>query len=75
MAKRAIERYNRGMEIDAEQLRIVQAMTPAQKLRAAWRLFESARELRAAALRAEHPDWTAEQIQAAVRDAIVNAGN
>ena len=38
-----------------EMQQILQAMTPAQKLRAAERLYYSARQLKAAALRAEHP--------------------
>src|SRR6266571_4184835 len=41
-----------------EAQKVVQAMSPAQKLRAAERLYLSARQLKAAALRAEHPDWT-----------------
>jgi hypothetical protein len=51
----------------SEVQRVLQAMTPAQKLRAAERLYWSARQLKAAALRAEHPDWTEEAIQQAVR--------
>jgi len=47
--------------------KVLQSMTPAQKLRAAERLYWSARQLKAAALRAEHPDWTEEAIQQAVR--------
>jgi hypothetical protein len=43
-------------------------MSPAQKLRAAERLYYSARQLKAAALRAQHPDWTDEAIRKAVRD-------
>jgi hypothetical protein len=50
-----------------ELRQILQAMTPAQKLRAAERLYWSARQRKAAALRAEHPDWTDEAIQQAVR--------
>ena len=50
-----------------EALRTLQAMARAQKLRAAQRLFHSAWQLKAAALRAEHPDWTDEAIQRAVR--------
>ncbi|HEV2196954.1 MAG TPA: hypothetical protein VGR55_15315 [Candidatus Acidoferrum sp.] len=42
-------------------------MSPAQKLRAAERLYHSAWQLKAAALRAEHPDWTDEAIRRAVR--------
>ena len=50
-----------------EAQKIVQAMSPAQKLRAAERLYYSVRQLKEAALRAEHPDWTDEAISQAVR--------
>jgi hypothetical protein len=53
------------MKTEVQQ--IVQAMSPAQKLRAAERLYHSARQLKAAALRAEHLDWTDEAIRQAVR--------
>jgi hypothetical protein len=53
------------MKTEAQQ--VPQAMSPAQKLRAAERLYHSARQLKAAALRAEHPDWTDEAIRQAVR--------
>jgi hypothetical protein len=42
-------------------------MSPAQKLRAAERLYYSARQLKEAALRAQHPDWTDQAIRQAVR--------
>ena len=51
-----------------EEQKILQAMSPAQKLRAAERLYYSARQLKAAALRAGHPDWTDEAIHEAVRE-------
>jgi Rv0078B-related antitoxin len=58
----------------SDELReILQAMTPAQKLRAAERLYWSARQLKAAALRAQHPDWTEEAIQQAVRQIFLYA--
>lgn len=63
------------MEMDWEQIRIFQALTPAQKLHAAWRLFESAQQLKAAALRAAHPDWTEAEIRAAVREAFLYAAD
>jgi len=56
-----------------EELRIIQAMSPAQKLRAAERLYHSARQLKAAALRAQHPDWTDEAIRQAVREIFLYA--
>jgi Rv0078B-related antitoxin len=50
-----------------EHQKILQSLSPAQKLRAAERLYHSARQLKAAALRAQHPDWTEEAILQAVR--------
>jgi hypothetical protein len=49
--------------MNPEVRKVLQAMSPAEKLRAAERLYWSARQLKAAALRAEHPDWTEEAIQ------------
>jgi hypothetical protein len=46
-------------------------MTGAQKLDAAIQLYWSARALKAAAFRAEHPDWTDVEIEAAVRAAFL----
>ena len=48
-------------------------MTPEEKLRAAERLYVSARQLKAAALRAQHPEWTEEAVARAVRDAFLYA--
>jgi hypothetical protein len=56
-----------------ESQQILQAMSPAQKLRAAERLYYSARQLKEAALRAEHPDWTDEAIRQAVRQIFLYA--
>lgn len=56
-----------------EARQILKAMSPAQKLRAAERLYWSARQLKAAALRAQHPDWTEEAIQRAVRQIFLYA--
>jgi hypothetical protein len=59
--------------VDPELKKILQAMTPAQKLRAAERLYWSARQFKAAALRAQHPEWTEEAIQEAVRQIFLYA--
>jgi Rv0078B-related antitoxin len=59
--------------MDPEVKKALQAMTPAQKLRAAERLYWSARQLKAAALRAEHPGWTDEAIRQAVRQIFLHA--
>ena len=53
------------------QADVIDRMSPAEKLRAAERLYWSARSLKAAALRAMHPDWSDEQIERAVRDAFL----
>ncbi len=46
-------------------------MTPQQKLDAASRLYWSARALKAAWFRSEHPEWTEAQVAKAVRDAFL----
>lgn len=50
---------------------IIARMTPQQKLAAAERLYWSARALKAAGFRADHPEWTEAQVQKAVRDAFL----
>lgn len=56
-----------------DELRILRAMTPEQKLRAAERLYWTARALKAAWLRQQHPDWSEEEIQRKVREIFLNA--
>jgi hypothetical protein len=43
-------------------------LTPAAKLRAAMRLYWSARRLKAAAFRQQHPEYTPEQVEQATRE-------
>ena len=45
------------------QLDVLRAMTPAQRLEAAARLYWTARQIKEAAIRARHPDWTDEQVK------------
>ena len=61
------------MEAHDEYVRILRAMTPGQKVRAASRLYWGARKLKAAWFRSQHPEWAEEQIQKAVRDAFLYA--
>ncbi len=42
-------------------------MTPSQKLKVAMDPYYSARELKAAGLRCQNPDWTEEKIEEKVR--------
>jgi ABC-type Na+ transport system ATPase subunit NatA len=51
-----------------EQRRIYQDMTAEQKLRIAADLYHSARPLKAAGLRVEHPNWSEKKIQEEVRE-------
>lgn len=50
-----------------EQIARYRAMTPAERLRQAGRLYWSARRLREAYERSLHPDWSDDQIRAHVR--------
>jgi hypothetical protein len=60
-------------KMNAETQRILRAMSPAQKLMAAERLYYSARQLKAAALRAQHPEWSDATIHRVVREAFLYA--
>jgi len=57
-----------------EQKRIFSSMTPEQRLQVALRLYYSAKELKSAALRAQHPDWSDADIQQQVREIFLYAG-
>ena len=58
---------------NSEYRKILRNMTPAQKLDAMQRIYNTARDLKAAGLRMQHPDWTEDQIQAALREAFLYA--
>ncbi|MBW2334118.1 MAG: hypothetical protein JRF06_03310 [Deltaproteobacteria bacterium] len=56
-----------------EQERIFQAMEPEKKLRVAQMLYYSARQLKAAGLKAQNPDWAEEKINNRVREIFLYA--
>ena len=56
-----------------KQIEIFRAMTGEQRLRLAEQLYWSARKLKLAGLRAQHPDWTEEQLNAEVRRIFLHA--
>ena len=60
-------------EQDDIQIRVLRGMPAEEKFRAATRLYWSARRWKAAWIRHQHPDWTEEQVQQAVREAFANA--
>jgi hypothetical protein len=56
-----------------EYVAILRRMSGAQKLRAAFGLYWSARKLKAARLREQHPEWTEEQVQQRVKEIFMHA--
>lgn len=58
---------------DPVQMEIFRKMSPAKKLEIAQQLYWSARNLKAAALRQEHPDWSEEQIGEKVKEIFLYA--
>ena len=53
------------------QKELLKKMTPAQKLNLAQQLYNSARQLKEAGVRMQHPDWDETQVQKAVREAFL----
>ena len=60
------------MNGDEIQKEIFRKMTGEQKLKAAMRLYWSARRLKAAWLRQQNPDWTEERVQKEVTEIFRN---
>ena len=56
-----------------EQLKVLRAMSGQERRRMAERLFWSARKLKAAGLRAQHPDWPESRVEAEVTCIFLNA--
>jgi hypothetical protein len=56
-----------------EQLAILRRLTPEQRWRAAHRLYWTLRRHSAAFLRAQHPEWSGEQVEAEVRRRFLHA--
>jgi len=60
-------------EARRRQLDRFKAMTPAERWQAAQDLYWSARRLKAAFLRSEHPDWDDDAIEDAVKRSFRHA--
>jgi hypothetical protein len=55
-------------QLHPEQIKALRRMTPAQRLETGLAFMEEMRQLKAAALRAQHPDWTEDQVARALRE-------
>ncbi|HSY19147.1 MAG TPA: hypothetical protein VK815_12460 [Candidatus Acidoferrales bacterium] len=58
-----------------EQFAIYRAMSGVRRLQLAEQMFWSARRLKAAGVRYQHPDWSEDQIIAEVNRIFLNVGN
>jgi hypothetical protein len=56
-----------------EQAAVLRRMTPAQRWRAAHRLYWTMRRHKTAFLQSLHPDWPAEKVTAEVREIFSHA--
>ena len=51
-----------------EQKKIYQTMTPAQKLGVSFKLYQSAKAFKTAAIKKQHPNWSEEKIKKIVNE-------
>jgi hypothetical protein len=58
-----------------EQFAIYRTMSGVRRLQLAEQMFWSARRLKAAGVRYQHPDWSEDQITAEVNRIFLNVGN
>lgn len=56
-----------------EYVATLRRMTGEQKWRTAFGMYWSARKLKAAAVRDQHPEWTEEQVQQRVKEIFMHA--
>ncbi len=60
-------------DLTPEYIAALRRMTGAQKVKAAFQLYWSARKIKAARLRQVHPDWTEEEIRKEVTRIFLHA--
>ena len=60
-------------DLSPEYIAALRRMTGAEKLRAASGLYWTARKVKAARLRQQHPGWTEEQVQRRVKEIFLHA--
>jgi hypothetical protein len=59
-------------EVVSQQRERFRQMTPEERWQAAMRLYWSMRKLKAAHIRAQHPEWSDDEIDAEVKRAFSN---
>ena len=69
-----MQRTQEDKDGNAAQIRALRAMTMEQRWRVAQSLYATAREWKACALRALHPDWSEADISESVRRSFLHAG-
>ena len=57
----------------SDQIAALRAMSGQERLKVAERLYWSARKMKAAGVRAQHPDWPEAQVETEVRRIFINA--
>jgi hypothetical protein len=57
----------------SHQIEVLRAMSGQARLKVAGRLYWTARKIKAAGLRAQHPDWPESQVEAEVRRMFAHA--
>jgi len=62
-------------DIHPKQIDSLRKMTPAQRLNIALEFMEEMRQLKAAALRSQHPDWNEKQIAHALRKFVLHGAS
>jgi hypothetical protein len=60
-------------DLSPEYIATLRRMSGAEKLRTAFGLYWSARRVKAARLRQQHPAWTEEQVQQRVKEIFLHA--
>ena len=61
------------IRMHAEQKKIYRSMTPGQKLDVSIKLYQSAKALKTAAIKEQHPDWSEEKIKKTVNEIFLYA--
>lgn len=58
-----------------EQFAVLRSMTGQRRLKIAEQLYWSARRLKTAGVRCQHPDWSEQEVVAEVNRIFLHAGN